>query len=76
MEAAQFRELLDIAIVPSMKLEYYKALRARYNDLIYQNSAGLPPKPPAMYLDSGSPEGRKVIMGAFRAMKRGLGYGR
>lgn len=75
MEAGQFRELLDIAIVPAMKLDYYKILRSRYNNMIYQDKAKLPPPPPDMLLDASSEEAKQAVMSVFRTIKRGMGYG-
>lgn len=75
MEAAQYRENLDIAIVPAMKLSYYKFLREKYNSLIFRNPSSLPPKPPDMHIDAASSDAKDVMMGLFRSMKRGMGYG-
>lgn len=74
MEAAQFRERLDIAIVPSMKLDYYKILRSKYNQVIHQEKPQLPEAPPDMSLDAAGPEAKEAIMGVFRSLKRGMGY--
>lgn len=75
MEAAQFRELLDISVVPSMKIEYYKAMRSKYNHLIHKLDPKLPPKPPEMYLPADGIEAREALMSIFRSVKRGMGYG-
>ncbi len=75
MEAAQYRESLDISMASAMKIDYYKFLRARYNALIIQKEKQLPPKPPEMYLDPATENGKNVIMDIFRSLKRSSGYG-
>lgn len=75
MEAAQYREQLDIAIVPAMKFSYYKEMRSKYNSLISRSPKIIPKKPPDMHIDAASPDARNVMMGVFSALKRGLGYG-
>jgi hypothetical protein len=75
MDAASYRELLDIAAVPSQPLNYYKQLRARYNSMIFPGPKELPPRPPSMYLKSDSPDRKDIVLSIFRAAKRGMGYG-
>lgn len=75
MEARQYREQLDMAIVPSMKLVYYKQLRARYNQMIDPRPVVLPPKPPDYYIQADSPECRDLMFSIFNAAKRGGGRG-
>lgn len=76
MEARQYREQLDIAIVPSMKLEYYRQLRSKYNRMINPKPASLPPKPPDYYIKADSKECKDLMFSIFKAAKRGSGYGR
>lgn len=75
MEAAQFRENLDIAMVPTMKFKYYTFMRERYNSIIFKNKRKLPPKPPDMHIDAGSQDAQNVMRGVFGSLKRGMGYG-
>lgn len=75
MEAAQYREKLDIAAVPMMRIEYYKYLRSRYNQLISQKEPTLPERPPEMLIQADSKEARDLLMGAMRSLKRSFGYG-
>ena len=75
MEAAQFRERLDIAVTPKMQFEYYKYMRAKYNSMIHPEGQKIPERPSAMVLDAASNDTREVMLGAFRSLKRGLGYG-
>jgi len=75
MEAAQYRELLDISIVPSMKFSYYKFMRDKYNSLISRTPKVIPPKPSDMHIDAASTDARDVMMGVMRSLKRSLGYG-
>lgn len=75
MDAAQHRELLDIAAVPSQSLDYYKHLRAQYNSILFPGPKKLPVAPPDMHLSSDSPDRKDIVLGLFRAAKRGMGYG-
>lgn len=75
IDAAQYRENLDIAMAPQMQFVYYKKLRAHYNQVITQNAPRLPETPPTGYIDAGSDDARDVIFGVFRALKRSHGYG-
>jgi hypothetical protein len=75
MEARQYREHLDLAIVPAMKLEYYRQLRARYNRMIDPKPVVLPPKPPDYYIKADSQECKDLIFGIFNAAKRSSGRG-
>lgn len=75
IDALEHRELLDIAAVPSYSIEYYKELRAKYNRMIFPGPKKLPEKPAAMYLPSSSPDRKDIVLGLFRAVKRGMGYG-
>lgn len=75
MEAAEYRELLDIAMAPEMKgLTYYRSMRNRYNEIISQKKDHIPEKPPEMYMAAESSEARRAVMSVFRSMKRGMGY--
>src|SRR5271166_2936676 len=67
IEATQYRELLDISMAPSMKIEYYKELRSRYNGMIFKGAKQLPPTPPSMVLNSSSPDRKDIVLGLFRA---------
>lgn len=75
MEAAQFREQLDIAVTPSMKFQYYKDMRAKYNSIISRIAKIIPKKPVDMSLDIGSLEAQNLMRSVFGTMKRGIGYG-
>lgn len=75
MEARHYRELLDIASVPSQPIVYYKSLRARYNSMIHPGPKQLPPEPPQMHLQADAPDRKSIVLGIFRAAKRGMGYG-
>ena len=75
IEAVQFRELLDIAMVPHCKFPVYKEMRAKYNSIISRNVKTLPPRPPDMSMDIGSQDAQNVMRSVFGAMKRGMGYG-
>lgn len=75
MEARQYREKLDIAIVPAMKITYYKQIRERYNRMINPKPTILPPKPPDYYIQADSKECRDLMFGIFNAAKRSSGRG-
>lgn len=75
LEAIQYREFLDISVTSSQPLDYYKSLRHRYNGMIFKGPKQLPPVPPSMILSSSSPDRKDIVLGLFRAAKRGMGYG-
>lgn len=75
MEAAQYRDLLDIAVSSSQPLQYYKTLRHKYNSMIFKDGPKLPEAPPSMHLGSSSTDRKDIVLGIFRAAKRGMGYG-
>lgn len=75
MEAMQYREQLDIAAVPMMKLEYYRQLRHRYNVMIDPTPMQLPARPPDYYINANSQEAKDLIFNVFRKAKRGYGHG-
>ncbi len=75
MEAIHYRELLDISIVPKMKLEYYQELRMKYDGYISDTPPKLPEKPADMCIKAGSPEAKDIIFNLFRSAKRGFGHG-
>jgi|KBSMisStaDraftv2_1062788.scaffolds.fasta_scaffold00494_36 hypothetical protein len=76
MEAAQFRETLDISMASKSSFQYYKELRSRYNAIIYQDKPNrLPPQPPSMHLDAAGPDAQLIMRSVFGSFKRTLGYG-
>lgn len=75
MDALHYREMLDITMAGQSQFKVYKDMRARYNSMIYKGELHVPPTPPAMYLDSSSPDRKQIVMGIFRSAKRGMGYG-
>lgn len=75
MEAIQFRETLDITMAPSMKFEYYKDLRNKYNKLIFRSMPKKPELAPDIRLDAAGVEAKEAMMGVFRSLKKGMGYG-
>lgn len=75
MEAAQYKELLDIAVSPAMKFEYYEFQRAKYKKVISQVEPQVPPPPPDFGLKADSVEAKEAVMSIFRSVKRGMGYG-
>lgn len=75
MEARQYRESLDIAATPMMKIEYYKILRGRYNQMINPRPSHLPEKPPEYYVQADSDQARELIFNVFKKVKRSAGYG-
>lgn len=75
MEAAQYREELYIAMIPSMKFECFQRQEQKYNSLISPKVKMLPPRPTSMHIEAGSDDARDVLMGVMRSLKRGMGYG-
>jgi hypothetical protein len=75
MESRQYREHLDIAVTPMMKLEYYKILRNHYNQMINPRPVSLPEKPAHYYIQADSKEAKDLVFSVFKSMKRSAGYG-
>jgi len=75
MEARQFSELADIALVANMKLEYYLELKHRYRHIISPEAPRLPEKPGGPVFDSGSMDARSAMFRVGQKMKHYMGYG-
>lgn len=75
MEAAQYREQLDIVMMPGMQWQCYQRQRSKYDYLIAQARRELPEKPPSGHIDAASEEARDLLMGVMRSLKRSAGYG-
>lgn len=75
MEASQYRELLHITMMPTLKLEYVQKQEHKYNSLISQKVKSLPPRPSSMHIDAASDDAKEILMGVMRSLKRGMGYG-
>lgn len=75
MESIQFRELLNIAMAPGMKIVYYNHLLSNYNKRIFKDGLKRPPAPPEMLLDAAGDDAKDAVMSVFRTIKRGMGYG-
>ena len=76
MEARHYAELCDISLIAdNMKIEYYVALRSRYERMIDGKVPQLPERPGGVVLEAGSDDARKLLRATARNLRKNLGYG-
>lgn len=75
MEARQYRELLDIQVTSIMHLDYYNALRERYQTMIFPERKNLPPPAPGPALQAGSEDAKNILSELMAKVKHGMGIG-
>lgn len=74
IDAAQWRERLDISFTSRMELKWFHERRRYYDRMIDPSPPKLPPPPPAYYIKAESKEARDMIFSVFRSVKRGTGH--
>ncbi len=74
IEARQYSEFADVALIPQMQISYYTKMKERYRRMIDPKAADLPPRPSGPVLEAGSPEAMAAMRNVGKAVKHAMGF--